>query len=150
MIKLSVGACKKITDGNYGSRGGNVNIEVEVDSSLVGDSAKLQAHIRHLFELARKSLTEELQANNETASVEEIRHQRNDDSFNGNGAGHAVSVVPVRYASEKQLALIQGLLRKSKIPYQPLLGECKVNSFNELTVQQASRMIESLKAGGVN
>jgi hypothetical protein len=91
-----------------------------------------------------------LQANNEHASVEDSHHQRNDDSFNGNGAGHAVSVAPVRYASEKQLALIQGLLRKSKIPFQPLLGECKVGSFNELTVQQASRMIESLKAGGVN
>ena len=150
MIKLSVGACKKITDGNYGSRGGNVNIEVEVDSSLVGDSAKLQAHIRHLFELARRSLTEELQANNEPACVDEPHQQRDVVSSNGNGAGHAVSVPTVRYASEKQLALIQGLLRKSKIPYQPLLGECKVNSFNELTVQQASRMIESLKAGGVN
>jgi hypothetical protein len=69
MIKLSVGACKKITDGNYGSRGGTVGIEIEVDSSLVGDSAKLQAHIRHLFELARRSLTEELQASNEHASV---------------------------------------------------------------------------------
>jgi hypothetical protein len=86
----------------------------------------------------------------EPASVEDSHQQRNESSFNGNGAGHAVSVVPVRYASEKQLALIQGLLRKSKIPYQPLLGECKVSSFNELTVQQASRMIESLKAGGVN
>jgi hypothetical protein len=150
MIKLSVGACKKITDGNYGSRGGNVNIEVEVDSSLVGDSAKLQAHIRHLFELARKSLTEELQASNEPASVEVSHMQCNGAILNGNGVGHAVSVVPVRYASEKQLALIQGLIRKSKIPYQPLLGECKVGSFNELTVQQASRMIESLKSGGAN
>ena len=150
MIKLHVSACKKITDGNYGSRGGSVGIEVEVDSSLVGDSAKLQAQIRHLFELARRSLTEELQASGEPASAEELRYQHNDDSFNGNGAGHAVSVVPVRYASEKQLALIQGLLRKSKIPYQPLLGECKVGSFNELTVQQASRMIESLKSGGAN
>ena len=147
MIKLHVSACKKITDGNYGSRGGSVGIEVEVDSSLVGDSAKLQAQIRHLFELARRSLTEELQASGEPASVEDS-YQRDGVSFNGNG--NAVTVTPVRFASEKQLALIQGLLRKSKIPYQPLLGECKVGSFNELTVQQASRMIESLKAGGVN
>ena len=150
MIKLNIATSRKVSDNHYGSRGGTVGIEVEIDSSLVGDSAKLQAQIRHLFELARRSLLEELQGTAEPASAEELRHQRNDDSFNGNGAGHAVSVVPVRYASEKQLALIQGLLRKSKIPYQPLLGECKVGSFNELTVQQASRMIESLKAGGVN
>ena len=150
MIKLNVGACRKVSDNHYGSKGGNVNIELELDSSLALDSQKLRDHIRKLFDLANASLEEELQANNEPACVEESHHQRNDDSFNGNGAGHAVTAAPVRYASEKQLALIQGLLRKSKIPYQPLLGECKVGSFNELTVQQASRMIESLKAGGVN
>jgi hypothetical protein len=150
MIKLNVGACRKVSDNHYGSKGGNVNIELELDSSLALDSQKLRDHIRKLFDLANASLEEELQGTAEPARVEELRHQRNDDSFNGNGAGHAVSVPPVRYASEKQLALIQGLLRKSKIPFQPLLGECKVGSFNELTVQQASRMIESLKSGSAN
>ena len=150
MIKLNIATSRKVSDNHYGSRGGTVGIEVEIDSSLVGDSAKLQAQIRHLFELARRSLLEELQGTAEPASAEELRHQRNDDSFNGNGAGHAVSVVPVRYATEKQLSLIQGLLRKGKIPFQPLLGECKVSSFNELTVQQASRMIESLKGSSAN
>jgi hypothetical protein len=150
MIKLNVGACRKVSDNHYGSKGGNVNIELELDSSLALDSQKLRDHIRKLFDLANASLEEELQANNEPASVEELRYQRDGSIFNGNGAGNAVSVAPTRYASEKQLALIQGLLRKSKIPYQPLLGECKVSSFNELTVQQASRMIESLKVSGAN
>ena len=150
MIKLNVGACRKVSDNHYGSKGGNVNIELELDSSLALDSTKLRDHIRKLFDLANASLEEELQGTTESASVEDSNHQRNESSFNGNGAGHAVTVAPVRYASEKQLALIQGLIRKSKIPYQPLLGECKVGSFNELTVQQASRIIESLKAGGVN
>ena len=152
MIKLNVGACRKVSDNHYGSRGGNVNIELELDSTLALDSTKLRDHIRKLFDLANASLEEELQATTEHVSVEEPHYQRNEPSFNGNGngAGNAVSVVPVRFASEKQLALIQGLLRKNKIPYQPLLGECKVGSFNELTVQQASRMIESLKGGGTN
>jgi hypothetical protein len=152
MIKLNVGACRKVSDNHYGSKGGNVNIELELDSSLALDSQKLRDHIRKLFDLANASLSEELQANNEHASVEDSHHQRDESSFNGNGngAGNAVSVPTVRYASEKQLALIQGLLRKSKIPYQPLLGECKVGSFNELTVQQASRMIETLKVNGAN
>ena len=150
MIKLNVGASRKVSDNHYGSRGGCVNVELELDSTLALDSQKLRDHIRKLFDLANASLSEELQANNEPACVEESHHQRDGANLNGNGAGHAVSVVPVRYASEKQLALIQGLLRKSKIPYQPLLGECKVSSFNELTVQQASRMIENLKVSGAN
>ena len=150
MIKLNVGASRKVSDNHYGSRGGCVNVELELDSTLALDSTKLRDHIRKLFDLANASLEEELQGTTEPATVEDSHHQRNESSFNGNGAGNVVSVAPVRYASEKQLALIQGLLRKSKIPYQPLLGECKVSSFNELTVQQSSRMIESLKAGGVN
>jgi hypothetical protein len=150
MIKLNVGSCRKVSDNHYGSKGGNVNIELELDSTLALDSTKLRDHIRKLFDIANASLAEELQANNEPACVENSHHQGDGGSFTGNGAGHAVSVAPVRYASEKQLALIQGLLRKNKVPFQPLLGECKVGSFNELTVQQASRMIESLKAGGVN
>jgi len=150
MIKLNVGACRKVSDNHYGSKGGNVNIELELDSSLALDSQKLRDHIRKLFDLANASLSEELQGTAEPASVEDLHHQRDGANLNGSGAGNAVSVPTVRYASEKQLALIQGLLRKSKIPYQPLLGECKVGSFNELTVQQASRMIESLKSGSAN
>ena len=149
MIKLNVGASRKVSDNHYGSRGGNVNIELELDSTLALDSQKLRDHIRKLFDLANASLTEELQGTAEPACVDETHHH-DGATLNGNGAGNAVTAVPVRYASEKQLALIQGLLRKSKIPYQPLLGECKVSSFNELTVQQASRMIETLKGGGVN
>ena len=150
MIKLNVGASRKVSDNHYGSRGGCVNVELELDSTLALDSQKLRDHIRKLFDLANASLEEELQGTTESASVEDSNHQRNESSFNGNGAGHAVTVAPVRYASEKQLALIQGLIRKSKIPFQPLLGECKVGSFNELTVQQASRMIENLKVSGAN
>ena len=150
MIKLSVGACKKITDGNYGSRGGTVGIEIEVDSSLVGDSAKLQAHIRHLFELARRSLTEELQANNEPASVEDSHYHRDGVNPNGNGAGHAVTVTPVRFATEKQIICIQGLARKHGIPVPELLKQAGVRVFNDMSVRQASQMIESLKGGSAN
>jgi hypothetical protein len=150
MIRLNVGASRKVSDNHYGSRGGNENIELELDSSLALDSQKLRDHIRKLFDLANASLSEELQVSNEPASVENSHQQRDGANLNGNGAGNAVTVTPVRFASEKQLSLIQGLIRKSKIPYQPLLGECKVASFNELTVQQASRMIESLKGSTAN
>ena len=149
MIKLHVSACKKITDGNYGSRGGTVGIEIEVDSSLVGDSAKLQAHIRHLFELARRSLTEELQASNEPASIENSHHH-DGANLNGNGASNAVSVAPTRFATEKQILCIQGLARKHGIPVPELLKQAGVRVFNDMSVRQASAMIEGLKGSSAN
>ena len=151
MIRLNVGASRKVSDNHYGSKGGNVNIELELDSSLALDSQKLRDHIRKLFDLANASLEEELQANNEPSSVEDShQQQRNDDSFNGNGAGHSVSVVPVRYATEKQIICIQGLARKHGIPVPELLKQAGVRVFNDMSVRQASAMIESLKAGGTN
>ena len=148
MIKLNVGASRKVSDNHYGSRGGNVNIELELDSTLALDSTKLQAHIRHLFELARRSLTEELQANNEPACVEDSHQHRDGAILNGNGAGNAVSVAPTRFATEKQIICIQGLARKHGIPVPELLKQAGVRMFNDMSVRQASQMIESLKAGG--
>ena len=150
MIKLNVGSCRKVSDNHYGSRGGNVNIELELDSSLALDSQKLRDHIRKLFDLANASLTEELQANNEPACVEDSHHQRDGSILNGNGAGHAVSVAPVRYATEKQIICIQGLARKHGIPVPELLKQAGVRVFNDMSVRQASQMIESLKGSSAN
>lgn len=150
MIKLNVGACRKVSDNHYGSKGGNVNIELELDSSLALDSQKLRDHIRKLFDLANASLEEELQANNEPTSVEDSHQKRDGAILNGNGAGHAVSVAPVRYATEKQIICIQGLARKHGVPVTELLKQAGVRVFNDMSVRQASQMIESLKSSSAN
>ena len=59
-LKLNVGASRKVTDNNYGSRGASVNLEIDLDTALVTDPPKLQEKIRHLFQVARTSLAEEL------------------------------------------------------------------------------------------
>ena len=152
MIKLNVGACRKVSDNHYGSKGGNVNIELELDSSLALDSQKLRDHIRKLFDLANASLEEELQASSEPACIEGPHHQRDGVSFNGNGNGasRSISVSPVRFATEKQILCIQGLARKHGIPVPELLKQAGVRVFNDLTVRQASQMIESLKGSNTN
>ena len=54
-LKVNIGASKKVADQNYGSRGASVNLEMELDASLVSEPAKLQEKIRYLFGLARKT-----------------------------------------------------------------------------------------------
>ena len=150
MIRLNVGASRKVSDNHYGSRGGCVNVELELDSSLALDSTKLRDHIRKLFDLANASLSEELQATNEPACVDETHHHRDGATLNGNGNGNAVTVTPVRFATEKQIICIQGLARKHGIPVPELLKQAGVRVFNDMTVRQASQMIESLKGGSAN
>jgi len=59
-------------------------------------------------------------------------------------------VAPVRYATEKQIICIQGLARKHGVPIAELLKQAGVRVFNDMSVRQASAMIESLKSGGAN
>ena len=143
MLKLSVGLSRKVSDNQFGSKGGNIGLEVEIDASLLGDSSKLQGQIHQLFCLVRKALDEEL--GTQSNSAQGANEPRKQCSFANNGLIKPNTNLPLRLASEKQLSLIQGLLRRGKIPFQPLLDERKVGSFNELTVTQASELISELK-----
>ena len=64
--------------------------------------------------------------------------------------GSAVSVVSVRYATEKQIICIQGLARKNGVPVPELLKQAGVRVFNDMSVRQASQMIEGLKGSSAN
>ncbi|MEN9671973.1 MAG: hypothetical protein RL553_238 [Planctomycetota bacterium] len=61
--------------------------------------------------------------------------------------GSAVTVTPVRFATEKQIICIQGLARKHGIPVPELLKQAGVRVFNDMSVRQASQMIEGIKCG---
>ena len=60
MLKLNVGFNRKTGEANYGSRGASVNLELELDSGLVGDPDRLKERIHSLFGLAKASVDEEL------------------------------------------------------------------------------------------
>ena len=64
-LKLNVGASKKVGEPNYGSRGASVNLELELDGTLISEPAKLQARICELFALARQVLEQELNGGHE-------------------------------------------------------------------------------------
>ena len=61
-MKLNVGLSRKVGEPNYGSRGATVNLELEIDSTLVAEPERLQERIRDLFGLAKASIDEELQS----------------------------------------------------------------------------------------
>ena len=95
-LKTNVGVSRKIADNNYGSRGASVNLEVELDSSLIQEPERFHDRIRQVFRLAQQAIDDELnrQQGNGTAS-----HQTNgatnghasQPSHNGNNNGHAMS-----------------------------------------------------------
>ena len=63
-LKTNIGVSRKVADNNYGSRGCSVNLEVELDSSLIQEPERLQERIRQIFRLAQQSVDEELSRQN--------------------------------------------------------------------------------------
>ena len=74
MLKLNAGFSRKVGEPNYGSRGASVNVELELESNLIGDPDALSARIKSLFDLARRSVDEEL--NGSQAPAERPRRNR--------------------------------------------------------------------------
>ena len=59
-LKTNVGVSRKVADQNYGSRGASVNLEVELDSTLINDPERFHDRIRQVFRLAQQAIDEEL------------------------------------------------------------------------------------------
>jgi hypothetical protein len=155
-LKLNVGASRKVTDNNYGSRGASVNLELELDASLAEEPARLQERIRHLFSLVRASLVEELNgharqngngcARPPTGGVSEAQHDvagTTPGGANRNGAGS-------RPATPSQVRALHAIARSQGIELtQFLFDQFRLRRANDLSIRQASAAIDALKATAI-
>ncbi len=168
-IKTNVGISRKIADNNYGSRGASVNLEVELDSSLIQEPERFHDRIRQVFRLAQQAVDEELtrQQGDGTAShatnsagngqAAQASHnggngngnQTNGNGANGNGSngnrngnGHHIS--------EKQLTFIRQLAGSIKGLGVRRLDALTAKMFNkplaDLSSMDGSGLIDTLKS----
>ena len=162
MMKLNVGLCRKVGEAHYGSRGATVNLELELDSSLVSDPARLKERIRQLFSLVRTSLAEELNGSNGNghgqqpngeAPLPNTQNGNGDDNGNNNGNEHS-SGSPngqrnggQRPATLSQVKAIHAIARSRRINvFQFLQKRFQVGRPDDLSLTDASAAIDELKS----
>jgi hypothetical protein len=134
--RLTISATRKITDDNYS--GATVSIEADVDGCLATEPARLRERIRQLFELIRASLVEEL--NGGLAPTTPPAPPTN---------GPIVRPRGVRPATRAQAKAIYVIAREQCVNLRELLRQrCGVDRPQELTLLQASALIEDLKSPG--
>jgi hypothetical protein len=148
MLKLNVGFTKKVGEANYGSRGAAVNLELELDSSLVGDAERLKERIRHLFVLAKVSVDEELAAGSSPPAA-------SDNGQNGGktqGNGHATGQTNdrrrdgTRPATASQVRALNAIADRRKLDLPALLVDrFQIHDAASLTITEASSLIDELK-----
>lgn len=141
-IKLNVGLAQTVGDASNGSHGANISLEIELDSSLVNEPTKLKDRIKQLFALVRTSLTDELKGESTTNSqtdAKPIQPATNGKAHNGRSNG-------ARLATPPQVKKIQSLIEEQKLDLDTVLRErCQVQRLEDLSVRQASDLIDVLK-----
>jgi hypothetical protein len=149
-LKLSVGASRKIAADHFGSRGAVINLEIEVDSSLIADSTKLQERIRHFFNLVRQSLAEEL--NGGYGQRPPLRNSSKQaaspsQAVNGTKPSHASSNGSDRHATSKQIKALFAITKRQSIDLHKLLRlRFNVEQPEELSLKEASSLIDALRS----
>jgi len=160
MLKLNVGLTQKVGQANYGSRGASVNLELELDSTLVGDAERLKDRIRQLFQLAQTSVAEQL-GDAETITTRPVATDHgtgrengqaiNHGNGNGHGNGHDRSNgrgrprETGRSATASQARAIYAIAGRQGIELaDKLRAEFGVDTPEQLTIREASRLIDEL------
>lgn len=148
MLKLNVGFTKKVGEANYGSRGASVNLELEMDSGLVGDADRLKERIRHLFGLAKASVDEELAAGAGQPAANDNGHSSAASSGNGRAAGQTNGRRRdgTRSATASQVRALNAIADRRKLDLSAILAErFQIDDPAGLTITEASNLIDELK-----
>ena len=149
MIKLNAGFSRKIGEPGFGSRGASVNVELEVESNLISDPDGLVNRIRGLFDLARRSVDEELRTDAPNAGTSPPA--RTNGRARAGTSNGAASQDTVRYATAAQVRAINTICDRQGIDALKMVRQrYRVTDIEELSLQEASSLIDELKAAPTN
>jgi hypothetical protein len=158
-----VGVSRKVGLPDYGSVGASCNLELEVDAGLLErDLEGFHARVRDAYVAAHQAVHDELARLHAGAQAGPPEHPRDDPrpddratrgrpETNGRRAdpprGGGDRRPSARAATAKQVAALAALARRAGADLEGLLrDEYGVARPEELTVPQASRVIDMLKA----
>jgi hypothetical protein len=149
-LRANIGVSRKVADNNYGSRGASVNLEVELDSSLIQEPERLQERIRQVFRLAQVSVDEELARQNagNDGSTGHTAVATGNGRQNGNGNGHTTPRrANGRKATASQARALRAIADRQGLDLAAeLQRRFGVASPEDLSITEASQTIDELKA----
>jgi len=153
-MKLNVGLSRKVGEPNYGANGTSVNLELELDNSLVEQPERLRDRIRQLYQLAKASVDEELHGtgqqpagnNGHGGGLDQYR-VTNHDTGNGNGQRQPANGHGPRQATSSQVKAIHAIAGRNRIDVGRLVQDrFNVQRPDDLSISDASTLIDELKS----
>jgi hypothetical protein len=160
-LRLNVGISKKLGLPAYSSIGASCNLEVELETSLLHDLAGFHAEVRDAFVAAHQAVNDELarlqeQVGRGEGHPAEVDRRKEVHPANGahdaNGRSTASAAPRLarsgKPATSNQVKAIVTIARRQHADLDGLLGDLGVARPEELSLAEASKLIDQLKAAG--
>jgi Protein of unknown function (DUF1018) len=157
-LKLNVGVSRKVGQPDYGSIGASCHLELEVNSDLLErDLEAFHARVRSAYVAAHQAVHDELarlQAPVEASAGQPAAPSRHNGHGHANGNGRTDPLPAGRSpagkpATENQIRAIRSIARRQNADLDGLIRqEFGVENIEDLSLKQASELIDTLKTAG--
>jgi hypothetical protein len=154
-LRLNVGVSKKLGLPAYSSVGASCNLDLEIESGLLHDPAGFRDQVRDAFDAAQQAVDDELarlQAGGDPGESREALatngHHNGIHTTNGKPTPR-LATHPARIgkpATPSQVRAIISIARRHHADLDGLLCDLGVTRPEELSLADASRLIDQLKA----
>ena len=143
-IKLNVGLSRKVGQPNYGSLGACCNVDIELDAQTLRDDPQtLHRRVQEAFAICRQAVAAELSQTPGDAT--QSRHSPESGTTQRSRLANTESSSS-RAATQSQIRAIHAIARKAGIVLaSELERHFGVTHPNQLTLRQASQLIDSMK-----
>ncbi len=158
--KVSLGLSKKTGLPDYGSVGASCHVELELDGQVLdGDQERFRQHVRRAYSACQSAVEEELsRARSDSAQARPPARDNPNGArlHDGQGNGQRESARTNgqrpsngRTATQSQLRAIRAIASRQRLDLGPLLDRFGVRAADDLSIRQASELIDQLKAQSV-
>ena len=143
-VRINVGLAKKVGKPNFGSEGATCNVEFELDGGFDnGSTERFQDAVRRAYTACREAVESELTAH-ERGANSQVGGQHHSPTTN-RVANQSNSGAQTRGATSSQVRAIHAIANRSGVDLAPLLNRFNVSRPDDLTIRDASSLIDQLK-----